>query len=73
MSSATRVLTEPRLSIQRGREVLVDGQWYPIIGFALSKDGTTGTIYTDVPRGKFKLMGYEIDYSAIEDVREESY
>lgn len=59
--------------IQRGDEVMVEGEWYPVIGLALLKDPrgpTTGSVFTDKPYGHFEAwLGYRIDYSKIQEVR----
>jgi hypothetical protein len=64
---------ERLLHLQRGDEVLVDGEWYPVIGYALTHTPnapTTGSVFTDKPLGRFEpCLGYRISYSAIEQVR----
>jgi hypothetical protein len=64
---------ERLLHLQRGDEVLVDGEWYPVIGYALTHTPnapTTGSVFTDKPLGRFEpCLGYRINYSAIEQVR----
>ncbi|GGA45887.1 hypothetical protein GCM10011499_14540 [Pelagibacterium lentulum] len=60
--------------ICRGDEVLVDGEWYPVVGFSLMhkpNGPTTGSVFTDKPIGAFEhCLGYRLEYSKITDVRE---
>jgi hypothetical protein len=59
--------------MKRGDEVLVNGDWYPIIGIALvyhPDKPTTGSVFTLTPIGRFEpCLGYRIDYTSIEAVR----
>lgn len=60
--------------LERGDEVKVAGVWYPVIGYALTrnpKDSTNGSVFTLTPNGKpFEpCLGYRIDYTDIEDHR----
>lgn len=57
--------------LQQGDEVLVKGQWCPVIGYSLSIDKgvTTGTVFTTHKHGEFDGFGYRIDYNDIEDHR----
>lgn len=60
-------------NLERGQEMLVAGEWYPIIGCSLlvGKDGTSGSVFTLKPRGNYEpWLGYRIDYSEIEEVRQ---
>lgn len=60
-------------SIERGDDVLVDGEWYPIIGYSLSLKPdapATGSVFTSKRRGAFEpCLGFRIDYADIEQVR----
>ena len=59
--------------LQRGDDVMVDGEWYPVVGYALcvdSKVGTTGSVFTTKPRGEYEpWLGYRLDYCEITDHR----
>lgn len=55
--------------LQRGDEVMADGEWWPVIGYALSGP-TSGSIFTLKKRGTFEpCLGYRIDMSEITDCR----
>jgi len=62
--------------ISRGCEVKVGESWYPVCGFALirEKSGASGSVFTLKPNGATfePCLGYRIDYSDIEDIREEA-
>lgn len=50
--------------LQRGDEVLVDGEWYPVIGYVGDQ------LFTLRPRGKYDpWLGYRIDESEVSDAR----
>jgi hypothetical protein len=61
------------MSIQQGDEVMVEGEWYPVIGFALMhipNGPTAGSVFTDKPYGIFEVcLGYRIDYAKIQKIR----
>lgn len=70
-------MSERRLPhLQRGDDVLVAGEWYPVVGYALSHKpdaATTGSVFTLKPLGKFEpCLGYRISYADIEEVRRPS-
>ncbi|TPJ86989.1 MULTISPECIES: hypothetical protein [unclassified Mesorhizobium] len=60
-------------NLQRGDDVLVGGEWYPVIGYSLRispNEPTTGDIFTTKPYGKYEpWLGYRIDYASIEQSR----
>ena len=61
-------------NIQRGDEVLVGGEWYPVSGYSLSHAAAippiTGSVFTSKPHGTFEpCLGYRIDYARIEKIR----
>jgi hypothetical protein len=50
--------------LQRGDEVFVDGDWYPIIGYA------GDSLFTSKPRGKHEAwLGYRINEAEVTDAR----
>lgn len=59
--------------LQRGDDVMVGGEWYPVAGFTLCVDsvaGTEGSVFTSKPYGKFENhLGYRINYGEITDHR----
>jgi hypothetical protein len=72
----TRVFQKHDHGLQRGDEVLVSGDWYPVIGYVGTHHPggvATGNIYTNKPIGKYEpWMGYRIDYQQVEDCRRPS-
>lgn len=61
------------MHMQRGDEVLVEDEWYPVLGYALTvlpSGERMGEVFTSKPRGKFEpCLGYRIDYTEIEGHR----
>lgn len=59
----------PMGGIQRGDEVLVDNEWYPVVGYALRVEPnqrTTGSVFTLKPYGRFEpCLGYRLNYKDI--------
>lgn len=58
--------------LRRGDEVLVGGDWYPVIGCALTyrpNAPATGNIFTSKPYGPIGSLGYRINFADIEQVR----
>ncbi|AKR55746.1 hypothetical protein XM25_08030 [Devosia sp. H5989] len=69
----THIFDKLDRGLQRGDEVLVDREWYPVIGYVGTHHpitGRTGSIFTNKPIGKYEpWLGYRIDFALIEDCR----
>ena len=59
--------------LQRGDEVLVGDEWYPVIGYAMTAHpggARSGSVFTDKPVGKYEpWLGYRIDVAKVADCR----
>ncbi len=59
--------------LQRGDEVLVGDDWYPVSGYSLRCEpggAKSGSVFTLKPRGVFEpCLGYRIDWSEIANHR----
>lgn len=72
MTNATHGDEAEPMNLQRGDEIMVSGEWYPVIGYALTyvpNAPTTGSVFTSKPCGPIGPLGYRIDYADIEQVR----